>query len=84
MTSLVNLVLSLSDLFDHIYEREGVVKRVFLYQQRRFAQLGKAAASLVEALPILRKVIDEADHTNQLIESCNFCNISFPPLCGKE
>ena len=62
---------SLSDLFDHICEREGVVKRIFLYQQRRFAKLGKAAASLVEALPILRKVIAEADRTNLLIESCS-------------
>ena len=62
---------SLSDLFDHICEREGVVKSIFLYQQRRFAKLEKAAASLVEALPILRKVIAEADHTNILIESCS-------------
>ena len=62
---------SLSDLFDHICEREGVVKRIFLYQQRRFAKLGKAAASLVEALPILRKVIAEADHTNLLIQLCS-------------
>ena len=49
----------------------GVVKRIFLYQQRRFAKLGKVAASLVEALPILRKVIAEADHTNLFIKSCS-------------
>lgn len=62
---------SLADLFDHICEREGVVKRIFLYQQRRFAKLGKAASSLLQALPLLRKLIDEVDHTNLLIESCN-------------
>ena len=62
---------SLANLFYHICERDGLVKRIFLYQQRRFAKLGKAAASLVKALPTLQKVIDEADHTNQLIESCS-------------
>ena len=62
---------SLSDLFNHICEQEGVVKRISLYQQQQFAKLGKAAASLVEPIPIFRKVIAEADHMNLLIESCN-------------
>ena len=50
--SILNLVThdksakscSKADLFDHICEREEVVKRMFLYQQRRFAKVGKAAA----------------------------------------
>ena len=37
---------SQADLFDHICEGEGITKRVFLYQQRQFAKLGKAAAAL--------------------------------------
>ena len=51
-------------------EREGVLKRTFLYQQGRFAKLGKAAASILEALPMLRKLLDETDSVNQLVESC--------------
>ena len=34
-------------------------KRIFLYQHFRFAKLGKAAASLLEAFPIIKKVLDE-------------------------
>ena len=61
---------SQADLFDYICEREGVVKRLFLYQQRRFAKLGKAAASLVEAYPIIKLVLNEVQETNQLVEAC--------------
>ena len=61
---------SLADLFDMICEREGVTKRIFLFQQRRFAKLGKSAASLVEAFPILRIMLDEVTESNQLIEAC--------------
>ena len=61
---------SQADLFDYICEREGVVKRLFLYQQRRFAKLGKAAASVVDAYPILKLLLDEVQETNQLVEAC--------------
>ena len=61
---------SQADQFDHICEREGVVKRVFLYQQRRFAKLGKAAASILNAKDILLMLLDEIQVTNQLTESC--------------
>ena len=50
---------SQADLFDHICEREGVVKRIFLYQQRRFAKLGKVAASILQALDMLTMLLDE-------------------------
>lgn len=62
---------SLAELFDHICEREKVVKRIFLYQERRFAKLGKAAASILEAYPILRMTLDETHTSNQLVESCS-------------
>ena len=61
---------SQADLFDCICEKENVVKRIFLYQQRRFAKLGKAAPSLLEALPIIKKVLDETYNKNLLIEAC--------------
>ena len=50
--------------------KEGVVKRLFLYQQRRFAKLGKAAASLVKAYPIIKLLLNEVQETNQLVEAC--------------
>ena len=61
---------SQAKLFDLICEREGVQKRLFLYQQRRFAKLGKSTAALVEAYPMLIKLIDEISVTNQPTEAC--------------
>ena len=61
---------SQSDLFEYICEREGVNKRIFLYQQRRFAKIGKAAACLLEAKDILVMLLDEVQVSNQLVESC--------------
>ena len=61
---------SQADLFYYICEREGMSKRVFIYQQRRFAKLGKAAISILEAKDILQMLVDEVEGTNQLVESC--------------
>ena len=61
---------SQAELFDLICEREGVQKCLFLYQQRGFAKLGRSAAALVEAYPMLTKLIDEISVTNQLTEDC--------------
>lgn len=61
---------SQSDLFEYICEREGVAKRIFLYQQRRFAKIGRAAACILEAKDILSMLLDEIQVTNQLVESC--------------
>ena len=61
---------SLADEFDLICEREGCVKRMFLYQQRRFDKLGNAAAAILEAYSILRMLLDECNSTNQLVEAC--------------
>ena len=52
--ALVTLVLhnksgkqcSQVDVFDFICEPEGIRKHIFLYQQCRFAKLGKAAVSI--------------------------------------
>ena len=61
---------SQADLFEFICEREGVKKRVFLYQQRRFAKLGKAASSILQARDIMQMVVDEVEGTNQLVGAC--------------
>ena len=50
---------SQDDLFDFVREREGVSKRVFLYQPRRLAKLGKAALSILEAKDALQMLVDE-------------------------
>ena len=61
---------SLGDLFDFICEREKVVKRLFLYQQRRFTKLGKSAASILESYSLIQMVVDEVKDSNQLVEAC--------------
>ena len=58
------------DLFDFMCEREGISKRVFLYQQRQFTKLLKAASSILEAKDVLQMLVDEVEGTNQLVESC--------------
>ena len=62
---------SRADLFDFI--REDVSKRVFLYKERQFAKLGKAALSILEAKDVLQMLVDEVEGTNQLVESCKMC-----------
>ena len=61
---------SQADLFYHICEREQIHKRVFLYQQRRFTKLGKAALCILQAKAILQMLANEVERTNQLVESC--------------
>ena len=60
---------SQADTFDHICESEVVVKRLFLYQQRRFTNLGKSAASLLEAYPILKMLVEKVAVNNQPVEA---------------
>ena len=61
---------SQADQFDRLCEQEGVTKRIFLYQQRRFAKIGKAAACILNAKDIILMLLDEIDTTNQLTEAC--------------
>ena len=61
---------SQADIFDHICECEGVVQCLFLYQQRHFTKLGKSVASLLEAYPILKMLVEKARESNQLVEAC--------------
>ena len=57
-----------ADLFDHILERENVVKHMAMYYERRFTKLGYSAASILEALPYLRMLLDETHLNNQHVE----------------
>ena len=58
---------SQADVFESICEREGEVKRIFLYQQCRFAKLGKAATSILNAQKV-PNMLHEIQTTNQLSE----------------
>ena len=42
-------------------------QRAFLYQQRRFTKLGKAALSILDAEGTLQKLVDEVERKNQLL-----------------
>ena len=62
---------SLADEFDLLCESEGVVKHMALYHERRFTKLGYACASLVKAMPLLRKLVAETTRKNLLVKACN-------------
>lgn len=66
---LLNKSHTIEALLSTVYDNE-VSKRISLYQQRRFAKLGKAWASLLKALLVLTKLLDETEGTNQLVEAC--------------
>ena len=53
-----------ADLFDDICVRERITKIVFLYQQRRFTKLGKAASVLMDAKDFLTILLDKVEATN--------------------
>jgi hypothetical protein len=57
-----------ADLFDHILQREGQVKHIAMYYERRFTKLGYSAASILQSLPYLRMLLDESHLSNQHIE----------------
>ena len=57
---------NLASLFDRICESEVVIKRIFMYQEQRFAKLGKAAAAIVGACPILRLLLDKKQQQTNL------------------
>ena len=53
-----------ADIFDDICVQERITKIVFLYQQRRFAKLGKAASVLMNAKDFLAILLDKVEATN--------------------
>ena len=69
MISLDDQALKLIFLITYVCEKECVTKIVFLYQQKRFAKLRKAAAVLMEVRDLLTILLDEVGAMNQLIEA---------------
>ena len=61
---------SLAEGFDRIIEREGKVKYITLYHERRFTKLGYSAASILQALPLLQNLLAETWKSNLLVEAC--------------
>ncbi len=57
-----------ADLFDFILQREGQVKHLAMYYERRFTKLGYSAASILQSLPYLHMLLNESHLSNQLIE----------------
>ena len=45
---------SLADKFDYVVEREGKIKHMSLYYQKRFAKLGYSATSIIAGLDLLQ------------------------------
>ena len=60
---------NIAHLFDVICEREGAIKHMSLYQERRFAKLGYVAGSILDAIPLLTMLINDAPNQNLHTES---------------
>ena len=58
-----------AELFDTILQREKQVKHMSIYHERRFTKLGFSAASILNALPYLRMLVNESHLSNQHIEA---------------
>ena len=70
--------VSLAEEFDTLLESEGQVKHMVLYHGRRFTNLGYCAASILSALPQLRKLLDDTHKSNLLVEACKlYINCEF-------
>ena len=62
--------VSLSDEFDFLVEQSGTVKHISLYHERRFTNLGYAAASLLHAVDLLKTLLLETPANNLLVQAC--------------
>ena len=57
-----------ADLFDFVLEREGKVKHLSLYKERRFTKLDYSCASILDAFPYLEMVINRTHLSNQHVD----------------
>ena len=57
-----------ADLFDYILQREGQVKHIAMYYERRFTKLGYSAAFILQLLPYLYMLLNESHLSNQHTE----------------
>ena len=65
-----NNTVTLADEFDRMLEQEGLTKLISLYKERQFTKLGYSAASVLQALPQITKLLMETGKSNLLIEAC--------------
>ena len=65
-----NNTVTLADEFDRMLEQEGLTKLISLYKERQFTKLGYSAASVLQALPQIAKLLMETWKSNLLIEAC--------------
>ena len=61
---------SLAKEFDVIIEREGAVKHMSLYHERRFTKLGYSAASILQAFPLLQSLLEKTWKSCLLAQTC--------------
>ena len=61
---------SLSDEFDMFVEREGMVKLVTMYQERKFTKLGTTCACVVKSLDMYERLLAETPKNNLLVKAC--------------
>ena len=71
--------VTLAEEFDRMLEQEGLTKHISLYKGRRFTKLGYSAASVLQALPQITKLLVETWKSNLLIEACKLY-INYEPF----
>ena len=62
--------VSLANEFDSIVEMAGEVKHMSLYHERRFTALGYAAAAILAAWFLLKKLLMDTSANNLLVQAC--------------
>ena len=61
---------SLSDEFDILIEKEGDVKLVSMYQERKFTKLGTTAACVVKSMHLYNELLQNTHRKNLLVKAC--------------
>ena len=59
----------LADEFTCIAERQGELKHISLYQDRRLTKLGYVYVVLKDALPLIQEPLSETNHYNKHLEA---------------
>ena len=60
---------SLSDEFEQLCLENEVTKKLKLYKERRFCKVGSCAAALLQAMPLLSKLLDNSTKNNLLAQA---------------
>ena len=78
MTALLKIVMpdtsanscSLAVPFERLCIDHGSDKKLTLYKERRFCKLGSCANAIIQALPILKQLLEETPADNLLVQAC--------------